>query len=89
MPAAAVMTLVITAVVVLALAAYLIKVVIVLRHVNDTLGKITFGVRAIAHRTEPIGAIVGAINEDLHAVAGALDAAVASTAPSTTIHRVA
>ncbi len=78
MPAAAIVTLIITAVLVLALAAYLIRVILILNHVNDTLGKVTFGVRAIAHRTEPVAAVVGAINADLGAVAGALEDLVAS-----------
>ena len=81
MPAAAIVSLVIVAVLVLALAAYLIRVIQILNHVNDTLGKVTFGVRAIAHRTEPIGAVVGEINGDLGAVAGALEALVASVQP--------
>ena len=81
MPAAAIVSLIIVAVLVLALAAYLIRVIQVLNHVNDTLGKVTFGVRAIAHRTEPIGAVVGEINGDLGAVAGALEALVASAQP--------
>ena len=81
MPAAAIASLIIVAVLVLALAAYLIRVIQVLNHVNDTLGKVTFGVRAIAHRTEPIGAVVGEINGDLGAVAGALEALVASAQP--------
>ena len=81
MPAAAIVSLIIVAVLVLALAAYLIRVIQVLNHVNDTLGKVTFGVRAIAHRTEPIGAVVGEINGDLGAVAGALEALVASARP--------
>ena len=82
MPAAAVVSLIIVAVLVLALAAYLARVVQILTHVNDTLGKVTFGVRAIAHRTEPIGAIVGDLNGDLGAVAGALEALVASATPA-------
>ncbi|MGH1491448.1 MAG: hypothetical protein ACRBK7_18960 [Acidimicrobiales bacterium] len=73
MPAAAMVTLILTAVLVLALAFYLIRVVLILRHVNDQLGKITFGVRAIAHQTEPIGELVGAMNGNLTAVAGALE----------------
>ena len=81
MPAAAIVSLIIVAVLVLALAAYLIRVIQILNHVNDTLGKVTFGVRAIAHRTEPIGAVVGEINGDLGAVAGALEALVASAQP--------
>jgi uncharacterized protein YoxC len=78
MPAAAIVTLIITAAVILALVYYLLQVIRVLNHVNDTLGKVTFGVRAIAHQTEPVGQIVGAINSDLGAVAGALEALVAS-----------
>ena len=81
MPAAAIATLLITAVLVLALAAYLTMVIVVLKHVNDTLGKVTFGVRAIAYRTEPVTEIVTAINADLGAVAGALEALVASASP--------
>ena len=55
----------------------------VLNHVNDTLGKVTFGVRAIAHQTEPVTEIVTAINNDLGAVAGALEALVASVSKQT------
>ena len=78
MPVVAIVSLVIIAVLVLALAAYLARVVQILTHVNDTLGKVTFGVRAIAHQTEPIGPVVGDINANLGAVAGALEALVAS-----------
>ena len=81
MPAAAIVTLLITAVLVLALAAYLTMVIVILKKVNDTLGKVTFGVRAIAYRTEPVTGIVTAINADLGAVAGALEALVASASP--------
>lgn len=73
MPVAAIVTLVLVGLLVAALAFYLIWVVLLLRRVHDTLGKVTFGVRAIAHRTEPIGPTVAAINEDLDAVAGALE----------------
>jgi len=73
MPAAAVVTLILTAVLVLALAYYLLRVVLILRHVNDQLGKVTFGVRAIAHQTEPIGELVENMNSNLTAVAGALE----------------
>ncbi len=76
MPPAAVVSLVLVAVLVLALAAYLVWVVLILRHVVDTLGKVTFGVRAIAHRTEPVGPVVADINANLTAVAGALDGLV-------------
>ena len=73
MSAAAVMTLVIVGVIVVALAAFLLWVVGMLRRINDTLGKVTFGVRAIAHRVEPVGPVVAEINGDLTAVAGALE----------------
>jgi hypothetical protein len=82
MPAAAVVTLVLTGLLVAALAFYLIWVVVILRGLTDTLGKVTFGVRAIAHRTEPITPIVSDVNANLTAVADALEALVAkATAP--------
>ncbi len=73
MSAAAVAALVVTAVLVAALAFYLIWVVVILRRLTDTLGKVLFGVGAIAHRVEPVGPLVGEINGDLSAVADALE----------------
>ena len=73
MPAVAIFTLVLVALLVAALAFYLIRVVLILRAVVDTLGKITFGVRAIAHRTAPVGPILTEINGNLGAVADALE----------------
>jgi len=77
MPAAAVVTLVVVGLLVAALAFYLAWVVLLLRQLTDTLGKVTFGVRAIAHRTEPITPLVTALNADLEAVADALESLVA------------
>ncbi len=77
MPAAAIVTLVLTGLLVAALAFYLTWVVLILRRVVDTLGKVTFGVRAIAHRTEPIKPVVDDINANLTAVAEALEGLVA------------
>jgi uncharacterized membrane protein YfbV (UPF0208 family) len=74
MPVVAIVTLVLTGLLVAALAAYLIWVVLLLRRIVDTLGKVTFGVRAIAHRTEPVGLLIGEVNTDLTAVAEALEA---------------
>lgn len=74
MSAAAVAALVVSGVLVVALAAYLIWVVLILRHLTDTLGKVVFGVAAIAHRVEPIGGLVTGINANLGAVADALEA---------------
>lgn len=74
MSAAAVAAVVVTGVLVAALAAYLIWVVLILQHLTDTLGKVVFGVGSIAHRVEPLGELVGGINGDLGAVADALEA---------------
>lgn len=73
MSVAAVVSLVLVAVVVAALAFYLLWVVVILRSAVDTLGKVTFGVRAIAYRTEPIGPLLDGINANLDAVATALE----------------
>lgn len=80
---AAIVTLAITGVIVLALAWYLIQVIRVLTHVNDQLGKVTFGVRAIAHRTAPIASLVGQIEGDLNDVAGALEQLVGGVSSTT------
>ena len=58
---------------VVVLAAYLIKIAALLRHVSHTLGLVTFGVRAIERQTEPIGPVVKDINGALEQVAGALE----------------
>jgi len=77
MSVAAIVSLFIVGVLVAALAFYLISVVLILNRAVDTLGKITFGVRAIAHRTEPLGELLGDVNANLSAVAGALEDLVA------------
>lgn len=78
MSAAAVVTLVFTGLLVAALAFYLIWVVLILRRIVDTLGKVVFGVRAIAHRTQPVGGILDEVNGELAAVAEAVEALVAA-----------
>ena len=82
MSAAAVAALVVTGVLVAALAFYLLWVVVILRRLVDTLGKVQFGVEAIAHRVEPVGQVVGGINGDLMAVADALEALAADLRPA-------
>jgi len=79
--AAAVAALVVTGVLVAALAFYLLWVVVILRRLTDTLGKVVFGVRSIAHRVQPVGGIVGEINADLVGVADALEALAADLDP--------
>ncbi len=81
MSAAAVAALVVTGVLVVALAFYLAWVVVLLRRITDTLGKVVFGVASIAHRVEPVEGIVGEINGDLIAVAEALEALAADVRP--------
>jgi len=77
MSVAAIVSLVLIAVLVAAVAWYLIRVIVILRRVVDTLGKVTFGVRAIAHRTAPLDELLGDVNTNLSAVAGALEQLVA------------
>lgn len=76
MPVVAWVMVILFIVLLLAVASYLIRVIMVLRHVNDQLGKITFGVRAIAHQTQPINELTESMNANLGAVAGALGALV-------------
>lgn len=82
MSAPAVVSVVLFVVLALALAGYLIRVILILNAVNDTLGKVTFGVRAIAHRVEPVGELVGDLNGNLGAVADALEGLVAKAVSS-------
>ena len=82
MSAAAIVTLVGVGVLVLALAFYLIRIALMLRAVIDTLGKITFGVRAIAHRTAPVNEVVGEIKTDVVANEKALTDLLESRAAS-------
>lgn len=73
MSAAAIVTLILVGLLVGALAFYLTWVVLIVNHVNDTLGKVTFGVRSIAHRTGPVGPALTDVNGNLTAVAEALE----------------
>lgn len=59
---------VIVAIVVLALAGYLITVAWLLNKVTFKLGTILIGVRAIAHQTEPVGEVVTGIADDVAAM---------------------
>lgn len=76
MSAAAIAALAVTGVLVAALAFYLVWVVLILRRLVDTFGKVLFGVRAIAFRVEPVGPLVTEINGDLTDVADALEGLV-------------
>ena len=78
MPAAAVVTLIATGILFLALAVYLSVIAYNLRRAIDTLGLVTFGVRAIAHRVEPIEPLVTQMLEDLAVVDDALGEVLAA-----------
>lgn len=58
------------------LAAYLITIASILKHVNFTLGTIIAGVRAIANQCQPLSAVMGEINGDLNEVRRAVGALV-------------
>lgn len=77
MPAVAIVCIILFTVLILAIAAYLVRVIMVLNHVNDQLGKITFGVRAIAHQTKPINELTESMGANLGAISGALGDLVA------------
>ena len=81
MSAAGVAAVVVSGVLVAALAFYLLWVLLILRRLVDTLGKVLFGVGAIAHRLVPVAPVLGEINADLENVADALEALVDDLAP--------
>jgi len=81
MSAAAIAAIVVTGVLVAALAFYLLWVVVILRRLTDTLGKVVFGVASVAHRVQPVKQLVGEINGDLIGVADALEALAADLNP--------
>jgi hypothetical protein len=80
MPAAGVVTLILVLVTAAALATYLTRVALVLKHVNFTLGTVIAGVRAIELATRPITPILGSIAGDLAATQKALEDLLASKA---------
>ena len=76
MALAVVVLLVLVGVLVVALATYLAVIAYVLNKVSFTLGTILIGVRSIAHQTEPVGDVVGAIAVDVTAIDNALTGTV-------------
>lgn len=73
MPAAAIVTLILTGVVVLVLAAYLLYVGWMLQRVTGSLSDIVGGLQEVGRVTEPLGDLVDAINEDLTHVEASVD----------------
>lgn len=77
MSTAGIVFLIGVAITVVTLAAYLIRVASILVHVNFTLGTIIAGVRAIATQVEPLGPVIGEINQDLTGLQKTLEGLVA------------
>jgi hypothetical protein len=77
MPIAAVITIIGAALTVLVLAAYLISIALVLWRVDARLRAVTAGLHVVTEKTEPVGSIVGDINNDLARVDDALRAVLA------------
>jgi hypothetical protein len=73
MPAGAIVMLALGIVFVLALASYLLRVIASLRSIIDLLGKITFGVRAIAFQTKPVNELMGEIGQEAATIDGVLN----------------
>lgn len=72
MPFVAVVTIIGALLTVVVLAAYLIRVALILRRVDRKLGAVIGGLGAVVEKTEPIGSVVGEINNDLIGVDNAL-----------------
>jgi hypothetical protein len=80
MPAAGVVTLILVLVTAAALAAYLLRVALVLKRVNSALTNVIAGVQSIEVATRPITPILGSIAGDLAATQKALEDLLASKA---------
>ena len=72
MPTAGIVTIALVGVLLAALVVYLIVIASTLRTVIKTLGLVTFGVRSIAHQTEPVNPVLSEIKTDVLAIEGAL-----------------
>jgi len=82
MPAAGVVTLLLVLVTVAALAAALVRVALLLKHVNVALGEIIAGVGSIELATRPVNPVLGEIAGELAATQRALDDLLAGKAAS-------
>ncbi len=77
MPPAAIITIIGALLTVVVLAAYLIRVALILRRVNGKLGAVIAGVVSAGEKTKPVGSIIGEINKDLAGVDRALQGVLA------------
>jgi hypothetical protein len=77
MPIAAIVTIILAGLTILVLAAYLISIARLLGRVNTKLREVNSGLHIVTQRTEPVGSIVGEINNDLAGVDKALKGVLA------------
>jgi multisubunit Na+/H+ antiporter MnhG subunit len=68
MPAAAVVTLIITALIIFAAALGLLRVILHLRAVRQTLGAVIGGVAVVAEKTSTVPSVVPSVNANLKPV---------------------
>ncbi len=66
--AATIGTFIGVALIVAALAFYLITIAATLKHVSDTVGTVLIGIRAIAHQTAPLGPVIKDIVGDVQGI---------------------
>lgn len=64
----AILTLVVVGVIVATLAVTLVMILVQLRRIRSTLGKVNVGLRGIAQRVQPLKPILAEVNDDLAAV---------------------
>jgi hypothetical protein len=64
----AILTLIVIGLIVVALAASLVAILVQLRRILSTLGKVNVGLRVIAQRVQPLEPILAEVNRDLAAV---------------------
>lgn len=68
MPAAAVVTLVITALIIAAAALGLLRVILHLKAIRQTLGAVIGGVQVVAHQTRTVPEVLPSVNASLKPV---------------------
>ena len=81
MGAATVVTLIGVAIIVAAIALYLINICLILNHVSFTVGTVIIGVKAIAQACEPLAPVIRDIANNISAIDEDLEALVTGGEP--------
>jgi hypothetical protein len=87
MSAAGVVTILLASVAVAALAVYLIRVALLLKRVNTTLGSVIEGVQAIEVATRPVNSLLGSIASELGSTQKSLEDLLAAKSGPRTVTR--